>query len=63
MQRKERDLLGYPRDRYSYWLGSLVPDAEEAGFLSARALIKKAQARWPGPEDDILELVAISVTR
>ena len=63
VQPKERDLLGYPRDRFSYWLGSLVPDAQEAGFLSARALIKEAQARWPGPEDDILELVAISGDR
>lgn len=63
VQPKERDLLGYPRQRFQYWLGSLVPDAEEAGFLSARALIKEAQARWPGTEDDVLELVAISGDR
>ena len=35
----EREMLGYPRDRLKHWLGSLVPDAEEAGYLSARSLI------------------------
>lgn len=34
---QERD-MGQPRDRYRYWLGSLVPDNELAGYEMARAL-------------------------
>lgn len=63
VQRKERALLGYPRQRLPHWLGSLVPDAEEAGYLSARALILRAQRKWPGEQNDVLEMVAISGDR
>lgn len=35
----DRAQLGQPRERYPLWLGSLLPDPEQAGYLTARALI------------------------
>lgn len=35
--------LGKPRERYRHWLGSLEPDAEQAGYLTARSLIEQAR--------------------
>lgn len=39
--------LGLPRQRYRLWLGSLDPDAEQAGYLTTRSLIQQARARRP----------------
>lgn len=41
------DLLaqtGRPRERYPFWLGSLEPRGEDAGYLTAKALIDKARS-------------------
>ncbi len=35
---------GRPRERYPFWLGSMEPRAEDAGYMTARALIQKARA-------------------
>ncbi|MFT3802758.1 MAG: ABC transporter substrate-binding protein [Burkholderiaceae bacterium] len=40
---RARDLTGAPRTRYPFWLGSLEPDAEQAGYLIARALIERGR--------------------
>jgi hypothetical protein len=32
------------RERYPFWLGSMEPRAEDAGYMTARALIQKARA-------------------
>jgi ABC-type sugar transport system substrate-binding protein len=34
---------GRPREKYRYWIGEMVPDDEEAGFLLADILIKNAR--------------------
>lgn len=39
-----RKETGAPRERYPFWLGSLEPNAEEAGYLTARALFAQARA-------------------
>lgn len=39
--------IGSPRQRYRHWLGSLDPDAEQAGYLTTKALIQQARARRP----------------
>lgn len=36
----QREVLGLPRGRLPYWLGSVVPDAEEGGAMTAEALIR-----------------------
>jgi len=56
----EREMLGYPRDRLKHWLGSLVPDAEEAGYLSARSLILQGLQQFPASRSQRLEMIAIS---
>ena len=39
------DQLGKPRERFKNWLGSLMPNAEDAGYLTAKALIDAASQR------------------
>lgn len=43
----DRSLVGYPRQQFPFWLGSLSPLAEEGGYLSARALFGRALDRLP----------------
>lgn len=59
----ERSLSGAPRERYRNWLGSLEPHAEEAGYLTARALIAKGRESGQKGSDGKLHLVAISGDR
>lgn len=40
-----RAQTGRPRERYPFWLGSLEPRGEDAGYLTARALIDKARTQ------------------
>jgi ABC-type sugar transport system substrate-binding protein len=59
----ERAELGGPRDKYRNWLGSIEPRAEDAGYLTARALIEAGRrARAHGP-DGKLHLVALAGDR
>src|SRR5260221_8262755 len=41
---EDRDRFGGPREGYKGWLGSLEPHAEDAGYLTAKALIEKGRA-------------------
>ena len=43
IQPELRDQVGVPRGRYPFWLGSLEPRAQDAGYLTARALIAAAR--------------------
>jgi ABC-type sugar transport system substrate-binding protein len=47
----QRAEIGAPRTKYKGWLGSLEPQAEDAGYLTARALIErgKKKKRHSGP--------------
>lgn len=55
--------VGRPREKYPFWLGSLEPDAEEAGYLTAKSLIEKGrQARLQG-SDGLLHLLALAGDR
>lgn len=53
--------VGFPRQRYRHWLGSLVPVAEEGGYIAARALIQ--EARQSLPTDQPLKMIAIAGDR
>ena len=44
-QAQADDQLGLPRENFKDWLGSLEPKAEEAGYLTAKALIQAASKR------------------
>jgi ABC-type sugar transport system substrate-binding protein len=52
--------FGKPRERYRNWIGSLVPDVEEAGFLTARELIAQGLAQRRFGKDGKLHLFAIA---
>ena len=45
IQPELRDQVGVPRGRYPFWLGSLEPRAQDAGYLTAKALIEAARKR------------------
>ncbi len=53
---EQRQLVGGPREQYRNWIGSLVPNDEEAGYLMAKALFAKA-------EDMPVSLLAFSGVR
>jgi hypothetical protein len=44
----QRGGIGSPRTKYKGWLGSLEPRAEDAGYLTAHALIERGKKRHPG---------------
>ncbi len=61
---RAREETGAPRERYAFWLGSLEPRAEEAGYLTARALIAQARASGNGrAADGRLHLLALAGDR
>lgn len=54
---------GRPRERFKHWIGSLEPRAQDAGYLTAKALIAQGRAaRAQGP-DGKLHLLAIAGDR
>lgn len=51
--------FGAPRQKYKHWIGTLTPDNQDAGTLTAAALIKQArQAKLP-TVDGKLQMIAI----
>lgn len=63
VQDDERSALGYPRVHYTHWLGSLVPRAEDAGYLTAKALVEQGRAQGLANADGVIEVLAISGDR
>lgn len=64
IQAELRAQVGQPRSRFPFWLGSLEPNAEDAGYLTAMALIRAAASK---PDlkavDGKLHLLAIAGDR
>jgi ABC-type sugar transport system substrate-binding protein len=54
---------GRPRGHYKGWLGSLEPRAEDAGFMTARAIIERARAAGAFGPDGKLHMLAIGGDR
>lgn len=59
----ERAKAGAPRSNFRHWLGSLEPHAEEAGYLTAQALLRVGRERKWHSEDGKLHLLALSGDR
>jgi ABC-type sugar transport system substrate-binding protein len=57
---EQRGGIGAPRGRFKGWLGSLEPQAEDAGTLTARALIARGKAEKAFAPDGRLQLLAIA---
>jgi ABC-type sugar transport system substrate-binding protein len=60
---EDRSETGEPRERYRHWLGSLEPHAEDAGYLTARALIEQGIRDHRVAVDGKLHMVAIAGDR
>ena len=56
----QRKLSGAPREKYKLWLGTLEPRAEDAGYLTAKALIEKGRAAAWAAKGESLHMVAFS---
>ena len=59
----QRGGIGSPRGKYKGWLGSLEPQAEDAGYLTARALIERGKREKAFGPDGKLHLLAIAGDR
>jgi ABC-type sugar transport system substrate-binding protein len=59
----DREGIGGPREGYKGWIGSLEPHAEDAGYLTARALIAAARKGAKRGADGNLHLVALAGDR
>jgi len=55
----QRGGTGSPRGKYKGWLGSLEPQAEDAGHLTARALIERGRTEKAFGPDGKLHMLAI----
>jgi ABC-type sugar transport system substrate-binding protein len=59
----QRGGTGSPRSKYKGWLGSLEPRAEDAGYLTARALIERGKREKAFGPDGKLHMLAIAGDR
>jgi ABC-type sugar transport system substrate-binding protein len=59
----QRGGIGSPRGKYKGWLGSLEPQAEDAGYLTARALIERGKKEKAFGSDRKLHMLAIAGDR
>src|SRR5262252_5253083 len=59
----QRGGIGSPRGKYKGWLGSLEPRAEDAGYLTARALIERGKKERAFGRDGRLHMLAIAGDR
>ena len=60
---EQRGGIGSPRGKYKGWLGSLEPRAEDAGYLTARALIERGKREKAFGPDGKLHMLAIAGDR
>ena len=59
----QRAGIGAPREKYKGWLGSLEPQAEDAGYLTARGLIERGRSEKAFGADGKLHMLAIAGDR
>jgi ABC-type sugar transport system substrate-binding protein len=60
---EQRGNIGSPRGKYKGWIGSLEPKAEDAGLLTARALIARGNREKAFGPDGKLHMLAIAGDR
>jgi ABC-type sugar transport system substrate-binding protein len=58
-----RESVGRPRERIKGWIGTLEPRAEDAGYLTARALIAQGRKAKAHAADGKLHMIAIAGDR
>ncbi|EGI77816.1 periplasmic sugar-binding protein, putative [Hylemonella gracilis ATCC 19624] len=60
---EEMTRTGMPRRKHKLWIGSLEPRAQDAGYLTARALITQARAAGLQAQDGKLHMLVIAGDR
>lgn len=60
---RDRQKVQAPRKVYKNWIGVLEPNSEEAGYLTASAMIAKARAQGLAGSDHKLHMIAIAGDR
>ena len=60
---EEKIHVGIPRQKYKFWLGSIEPRAQDAGYLTARELIQKGRMMDLYGPDNKMHVIAISGDR
>lgn len=60
---EDRAQAGAPREKYKGWLGSIEPKADDAGYLTGRALIEAGRRAKAQAKDGKLHLIAIAGDR
>ncbi len=58
----QQSLIGNSRGKYPDWIGSLIPNDEEAGYLMAKRLIELEKAKSPGKPLQMLAFSGIKQT-
>lgn len=58
----QQTLTGGTRERYPDWIGSMVPNDEEAGYLMARALLSQQARKTPDQPIDLLAFSGVKQT-
>ncbi len=57
---KERSQTGSPRENFKYWIGSIEPDADYGGYITAVDLIKQGRQMNMRAPDGKIHLLAIA---
>ena len=60
---EDRPRFGVPREKFPQWIGSLLPRAEDAGYLTAKALIERGLREKRVAADGKLHMLAIAGDR
>lgn len=58
----QQTLTGGTRERYPDWIGSMVANDEEAGYLMARKMLELQEQRSPGQPFDVLAFSGVKQT-
>ncbi len=58
--REEREKIGKPRGNYPYWIGEMVPDDQQAGYILAKHLIENAKAQGLTGNDGKVHMLAMT---
>jgi ABC-type sugar transport system substrate-binding protein len=60
VSKEEREEIGAPREKFSNWIGQMVPDDVQAGYSLANVLINQAKGKNLVPEGARIELIALT---
>jgi ABC-type sugar transport system substrate-binding protein len=57
---RDKLITGKPQEKLKYWLASLIPDDQQAGYLLGAALIKRAKLQKLVDKHGVVQIIAIN---